>query len=729
MKTSGNIACRGRSTRTLPRFQWLLLLAAGVLFINPGCEKRFDEYYRVPDDLIGTILDVLEEEGNYTQFIRAVELVDFADVLGRTGNFTVFAPDDAAFAGFFNESGYTSLEEIPEEELKGIVFYHIVFWAYSKFMLMYGLNIQDEDIEYSAENFKQPTRYTPPRTIEFDTLGRRFTVHHETKYIPVYTTEFFDEMDLDGISDYNLLYPGSDFSGFHVDRATITDFDVPAQNGWIHRIDRVLIPPPNHDDILEQHSQYSMFRKLLERNTFYQYSSSYTTSQDNEGDVNEDGILDSLFLKMNSIFPADASPDVENVAGAGFQNVLTLFAPTDNALEQFLLTHTSGYGSMESIGDWWLDWYLSHYVGLNYWPSGFSGLTEEWEWDLTTTLVDCDVAEGDIEMLQMASNGPFCGINKYFLPRIFESVAQPIMGNSEYEWFQDMLVFYLVEKLLTEENLEFTIFAPTNAAIRAAGYSFRDGLGGYGLYHSSNPLDPVSHRVAKDIVSTHLLFGEFYPDDFEEGTFIETSQNTYIGVDPNGIFAGGDLIPSHMEGPEEVSGKGLLYRVDRMMVSPYHSIFEIISTTGTNPQYREFYKLCYESGLIVLDEEQAPQSLGNISTGTYYSCFIPTNQAILDGRADGSIPADPDSLQQFLRYHFVEGVVFDDGKKSGTFNTTRIDEVSGYLFNTIEISNQKYDLEIMDNMGNTRSVITANRMAEDGVIHQIDNCLIFNSMK
>lgn len=729
MITSGYHTGNVKSAGTATRFLRVLLLAAVALLFNRGCEKRFDEYYRLPDDLIGTILDVLEEEGNYTQFIRAVELVDFADVLGKTGNFTVFAPDDAAFAEFFNESGYFSLEDIPEEELKGIVFYHIIFWAYSKFMLLYGLNIQDADIVYSAENFKQPTRYTPPRTIEYDTLGRRFTVHHETKYIPVYSTELFEELDLDGASNYNLLYPGSEFSGFHVDRARVTEFDVPAQNGWIHRIDRVLVPPPNHNELLEQNSQYSMFRKLLERKTFYQYSSSYTTSQDNEGDVNEDGILDSLFLKMNSIFPAGASPDLENVAGAGFQNVLTLFAPTDNALEEFLLTHTTGYGSMESIGDWWLDWYLSHYVGLNYWPSQYSVLTGEWEWSLTGTLVDCNVAEGDIELLQMASNGPFCGINKYFLPRIFESVAQPIMGSSEYEWFQDMLVFYLVEKLLTRENLEFTLIAPTNAAIQAAGYSFREGLGGYGLYHSSNPLDPVSHRVAKDIVSTHVLFGEFFPEDFEEGTFIETSQNTYIGVDQDGIYAGGDLTLSHMDGPEEVPGRGLLYRADRMLVSPYHSIFEIISTTGTNPQYREFYKLCFESGLIVLDEDQAPQSLGNISTGTYYSCFIPTNQVILDGRADGTIPADPDSLEQFLRYHFVEGVVFDDGKKSGTFNTTRIDEVSGYLFNTIGISNQKHDLKIMDNTGNTRSVITANRMAEDGVIHQIDGCLIFNQVK
>lgn len=706
--------------------QGLVCLLGIILFLVQDCEKEFDKYYKVPDDLIGTILEVLEEEGNYTQFIKAVELVGFDDVLGKTGNFTVFAPDDEAFTAFLAEEGYGSLEDIPEEELKGIVFYHIVFWAYSKFMLLYGLNIQDAEIDYTTLNFKRPTRYTPPKAIEFDSLGRRFTVYHETKYLPVYSTELFDELELDASTNYAMLYEGSVFNGFHVDRAEITEFDVPAQNGWIHKIDKVLVPPDNQDDILEKKEEFSLFRELLERNTFYQYSNSYTISQDNEGDVDEDGVLDSLFLKMNSTFPDGTSPDVENVAYDGFQNILTLFAPTNNALQDFLAERTTGYGSLNEIGEWWLNWYLSHYIGLNYWPSQYATLTEDWDWELTSELVDCNVSEGDIHYSRMASNGPFCGIDKYFLPRIFESVARPIMGDQEYEWFSDMMVFYLVEKLLNEENLVFTLFAPTNAAIQAAGYSFRDGLGGYGLYHNSNPLSPVSPRVAKDIVSTHVVFGELEEEDFVEGEFIETSQNTFIGVGPDGIYAGGDMTPSHLEAPEAVGGKGLLYKIDRILVSPDNSIFETISNTGTYPQYRQFYQLCFDAGLVVLDEDLAPESLDNLSVGTYYTCFIPTNEALEAGMDSGAVPTDPDSLKQFLRYHFVEGVVFDDGKKSGSFNTTRIDEESGYLFNTIDIINQKYNLSVRDNLGNDHHVISADHMTEDGVIHQIDSFLQFN---
>ena len=726
------IGCRLRFATTLTdepmkihfiRHIGFMMILFGVI-LSSGCTKEFDKYYEVPEDLIGTVLDVLEEDGNYTQFIKAVELVEFDDVLGKTGNFTVFAPDDNAFIEFFSEFGYTSLEDIPVEELEGIVYYHIVFWAYSKYMLLYGLGIQDATIEYSTLNFKKQTRFTPPVTVEYDSLGRDYNVYHETKFIPVYSDELFSELEENSSENYQALYPGSTFGGFHIDRAEVIEYDIPAQNGWIHKIDKVLIPPDNHNELLEENEDYSMFLELLERNTVFQYSNTYTSSQHNEGDVNEDGELDSLFVKMNSVFPSGSSPDVENVGNNGKQNILTLFAPTNQALQNFMQNNTKDYGTINQIGEYWMDWYLRHYIGSNYWPTSFSTLTEDWDWDLTSLLVDCNVMESDIHHIQMASNGPFCGLNKYFLPKVFESVAQPIFGDSKYESFCNMLVFYMADRLLNEENLVFTLFAPSNDAIEEAGYMFIKGIGGWGLYDRTDPISPLPRQVATDLIYTHIVFDALEESDFEEGTFIETTQNTYIGVDSIGIYAGGDKNPAKLISKIPVSGKGNLYTIDRMLVSPSNTIFDIL-TDPQFTQYKKFYQLCYQSGLITLDNELRPVSLDNISTGTNYTCFVPTNEKLEQGIANGIIPADEDSLQQFLRYHFVEGVIFPDGKKTGEINTTRIDEESGYLFNTIEIINLKYDLRLKDKSGNIRKVTSSNHMAVDGVIYQIDSYLLF----
>jgi uncharacterized surface protein with fasciclin (FAS1) repeats len=714
---------KSRSGNLLSGIVWIAILL--LTFILFSCEKKFDEYYKVPEDLIGTILQVLEEDGNYTQFIKAVELVEYDDVLGVTGNFTVFAPDDNAFAEFFTEYGYNSLEDIPVEELEGIVYYHIIFWAYSKYMLLYGLGIQDVDIEYSTLNFKQPTKYLPPKTIEVDTIGRVFNVYHFPKFIPVYSDELFAELDLSATVNYSLLYPASTWGGFNVDRARVVEYDVPAQNGWIHKIDKVLVPPPNHDDILEEMGEYSIFNDLINKNTSYEFSYTYTYGQANDGDPNEDGVLDSIFLDVNDIFPPGCSPDGENVADNGHQNILSVFAPTNEAFQSFFVNHTRGYSSLYDIGKFWMNWYIRHYISTNYWPAGFSTLTEDWEWDLAKYLVDCNVTEGDIDYLKMASNGPFCGLNKYLLPQIYESVAGPIFGNSQYEWFCSALIFYMADRMLNEENLEFTLFAPTNSAMNIAGYTFRTGLGGWGIYSKFNPITPIARDVATDIIKTHIVFGQMSEDDFEAGTFIETSQHSYIGIEQNGVYAGGDLTLSHVGSPEIVSGEGVIFRIDRMLISPDLTIFDVISNPNDYPQYQKFFQLCYLADLMLLDEFQFPVSLNNIAVGSYYTAFIPTNEALEEGILNGTVPEDPDSLQQFLRYHFVETVIFPDGEKSGVFNTTRIDEESGYLFNTIEIINQKDDLKVKDNLGNIRNVILANKLAQDGVIHQIDSILLF----
>jgi uncharacterized surface protein with fasciclin (FAS1) repeats len=696
-----------------------------ILIILSGCTKEFEEYYKVPEGLIGTILDVLAEDGNYTQFIKAVELVEYDDVLGKTGNFTVFAPDDNAFQQFFTESGYRSLEDIPEDELTALVFYHIVFWSYSRFKLLYGLGVQDATIEYATDNFKKETQFRPPTSIEFDIMGDRYTVYHENKYIPLFSSEYFDDQELDGNYDYTFFYQNTSFTGFNADRAEITEYDVPAQNGWIHRINKVLVPPDNHDKIFTKYDQFSDFWSLVEERRYYQYNSYYTMQQSNEGDIDDDGILDSLFLKKNTLLPSNYGFDGEDIGSNGQADLITVFAPTNQAMQRFLSERTSGYNSLDEIGEFWMDWYLSHYFGFNYWPSQFSTMTEDWPRDLTSNLVNSNVQEIDIIFKQMASNGPFIGIDKYLLPKVYETVARPIFGKSNYQWFCELLVFYMVDILINKEEIEFTVFAPSNTAMNNAGYSARAGLGGFGLYSNKDPLAPVPRSRATEIIKSHITFGMIDEADFEDGTFIKTIQNTYLGVEDGKIFGGEDRKLAGVGRPDHSGSNGVLYPIDRMVISPGRNILNILTDQLNNPEFEEFHKLLLAGNLILFDEDFNYIGMDNISTGLTFTAFVPTNEVILQGKADGTIPDHPDSLNQFLRYHFIEDVIFSDGKKSGDFPTTRYADLEENTFIEIEIINQKYNLKVKDNMGNTRQVTSANLMATNGVIHTIDSLLIY----
>jgi uncharacterized surface protein with fasciclin (FAS1) repeats len=706
------------------RFAVYILFSFPILILS-GCEQQFDKYYRVPDNLIGTVLDVLKEDGNYTLFCRALELADYADIIGRTGNFTVFAPNDSAFDEFFRESGYATLEDIPKEELRSIVMFHIVFWSYSKYKLLYGLGIEEENTEYTTDNFRKETKYRPPVSAEADSTGRLRNVYHDYKFLSIYSSEYFLENKLDAGYNYGFLYPGSFFTGFNTDHATILKYDIPAQNGWIHKISKVLVPPDSHEELLKKHPEFSDFKSLLDKRASYNYDAFSTRQQNGEGDINNDGKLDSLFRKFYKLNSASYSLDMENIEGNGQSRFLALFAPTNAALQHFLSERTTGYSSFADFDKFWMNWYLSHYFGYNYWPSQLATMTKDWPMPLTSTNPDCNISPDEIAFTQMASNGPFYGINSYLLPRDFETAAGPIFGNKDFSWFCELLVFYNIDVLLNNEDIRYTLFAPTNKAMASAGYSARDGLGGFGLYHSQNPLAPVIRSRAVDLIKSHIIAGELSESDFVTGTFVKTLQNTYLGIAENGIYGGGDPAVSQVGSPKSGGSNGLVYPLDRMLISPSLSMLNVLGDQAKHPEFQEFFKLLQQSGLILLDEDYNYTLLSNLATGVYYTCMVPTNQSIIEGRASGTIPTGIEELKQFLRYYFIEGTVFSDGKIAGIFKTTRFADDTHNNYSTVEIINAMNELSVKDHQGNIRQVISGNIMSSNGVIHQVESLLFY----
>ncbi len=80
-------------------------------------------------------------------------------------------------------------------------------------------------------------------------------------------------------------------------------------------------------------------------------------------------------------------------------------------------------------------------------------------------------------------------------------------------------------------------------------------------------------------------------------------------------------------------------------------------------------------------------------------------------------------------YHFLKGnVVFDDGKKSGTFNTNRTyksEDGKTTLYSTMAITNEPKNLSIYDTSEQTVVLdhAKANILVRKGVCHKIDTVL------
>lgn len=132
---------------------------------------------------MSTIVETAVAAGNFTTLVAAVQAAGLVDTLNGDGPFTVFAPDDAAFAKLPEGTVESLLNDIPH--LTKILTYHVVPGA-----------VHAADV----------AGLSSAKTVE----GSELT---------------FDTSD-----------------GVKVNGATVVQADINASNGVIHVIDTVLIP-------------------------------------------------------------------------------------------------------------------------------------------------------------------------------------------------------------------------------------------------------------------------------------------------------------------------------------------------------------------------------------------------------------------------------------------------------------------------------------------------------
>jgi uncharacterized surface protein with fasciclin (FAS1) repeats len=161
----------------------------------------------------------------------------------------------------------------------------------------------------------------------------------------------------------------------------------------------------------------------------------------------------------------------------------------------------------------------------------------------------------------------------------------------------------------------------------------------------------------------------------------------------------------------------------------------------TDPEVSEFAELLKSANLLdvrfrdPITREVIP-NLKFFAGAKYWTGFIPTNDAMAKAREEGIIPATypkttegRDSINTFLMYHFIKNdVVFDDGQKSGEFNTNhtyRAEDGTTLLNTKIQITNLPNSLTIHDRTGQNVVVDHANAgiLVRKGVCHKINTVL------
>ncbi len=256
-----------------------LLLGATLIFGTASCEK--DEDNTPNPQPSNTIADVATANGNFTILLDALERTNLtAAVSDPNASLTVFAPTDQAFGNLLTELNLPDLDAVEaalgNDGLKTVLLYHVLGAKVTSDMVSSGY---------------------------VSTLG---------------TTA-----DDDALSLY--INAGNDVT--INDRATVGPFDVMADNGVIHVLDKVILP--------------LTITQLLEVND--EYSSLVTALGAADGDI--DGLLGDAAAGPFTLFAPDNAafgdlltelnlPDLTAVVGAlgtdGLADVLLYHAVSGN---------------------------------------------------------------------------------------------------------------------------------------------------------------------------------------------------------------------------------------------------------------------------------------------------------------------------------------------------------------------------------------------------------------
>jgi transforming growth factor-beta-induced protein len=98
-----------------------LAAVALLVFSISSCDNDDDE------PQLQSIVAIAQGQSNLTSLVAALtKYPDLVATLSGSGNFTVFAPTNAAFTALLSTVGQTSIDDVPEDVLKSLLQYHVI---------------------------------------------------------------------------------------------------------------------------------------------------------------------------------------------------------------------------------------------------------------------------------------------------------------------------------------------------------------------------------------------------------------------------------------------------------------------------------------------------------------------------------------------------------------------------------------------------------------------------
>ncbi|GGF46060.1 fasciclin domain-containing protein [Echinicola rosea] len=708
-------------------------------------EVGWEEHYERPEWLKGNAWELLESRGDFTIFLEAVEKSGFKSLVEGKGIITVLAPPDDAFEQYFSEEGIGSVDQLSEAEAKKLVGYHLVYYSFSRERFA-NYRPEGQFVEKPAMAglyYKHRTKSRDTISVEMDKVsGKERTIFHKERFVPVFSYNLFTSKNIDAASNYEYFYPESTWTGsggFNVSNATVSEYALPTDNGYVYIVDRVVKPLETVYNELEQEEGYSDFIKIYDRFTNYWYDDETSKAYAEAGD--------SLYVKTHMGLPEIASEwsynggaglvDYANLAALS-ANAYNVFAPNNAALDAFFSEYwAENYGSLDEVPFLPIRLLLSNHVyqGSIVFPAEIERGDIQSNFGNT---IQFDPAQ-DVAAKGIGVNGVYYGLNEVIVPELFRGVIGPLLQQPKYSMFLQMMYDSGSLQAFLGDALKFTVFIPTNETILNTIYG-----GSEIFWNEGNPLQfgdeaievenadgirvPMSTGAMRAFVQNHIVTEEITEIS---GTKVYRTRNpfSYLYITDEGVASSNSYNLGEFAPATTVNGEwnnGMAYEVERSLIREEGSFKYIIASassgTSTIQEFSEFSKLLSQAGLV------EPNNEFEFLFGDNYMLFAPTNEAILEAKEQGLIPEGEDELEDFLRYYFVPAstnsysdYAFPGMGVEGALTTA---QENGDAFSQLTLMDNGTGLELRSAAGETASVVsTFPRTYVDAAVYQIDKVL------
>jgi len=364
----------------------------------------------MPSWLNASIYDYLQTNGNYTNFVRLIDEMEYSEVLDKTGSKTLFVADDDAFDRFFQDNpwGVECFDSLSKSQMRLLMNSAMINNAY--LLEMMSSTPDDGDVDSDPQKGKclrRETASTVTDSVPFftpDQLPLSYNVDDKDYWGRFRKTDGTGgvRLALDGTKPMMVHFLEAQLNASNItnaDFATIMgverqsndayvfdskvlEKDIRCLNGYVNRLDKVLVTPQNMAEVLRTNGKTNVFSHMIDRFSAPFYNEDITNrykliygaesvdsiyekryfskrSQGNASLQNDKGTDPKNNPAGNSVeFYLDFDPGWneyrnESKDGTPENDMGVIFAPTDVALYEYFYSEDGG-------GHFLIEAYASH---------------------------------------------------------------------------------------------------------------------------------------------------------------------------------------------------------------------------------------------------------------------------------------------------------------------------------------------------------------------------------